>query len=136
MQLTYQALAQALDARQRCEKTGNDGWRDEWHDRIEWLMREHMPSGSGVDCGTRFDWDASTPNRLVLSFSFHHMNAAGYYDGWTEHKAVISPDFVHGFDLRVTGRNRNAIKDCLGELYHSALSAEFKGWPDRQNVAA
>ena len=80
-----------------------------------------MPSGSGVDDGCELD-DSSTPNRLVFLTSFHHMDEHGGYDGWTSHKVIVTPDLAFGFDVRVTGPNRNDIRDYLGELFHAALS--------------
>jgi hypothetical protein len=45
------------------------------------------------------------------------MNEGGYYDGWTEHQVIITPSLQHGFDVRVTGQDRNEIKDYLAELF-------------------
>ena len=53
------------------------------------------------------------------------MNENGMYDGWTEHKIVITPDLLHGFNLSIGGRNRNEIKDYLHEVYSAALAEEF-----------
>lgn len=125
---TYQALARAFGAKLNCEKSGNEKWLHIWADRITTLMRERMPSGSGVDGGTSFDWHASRENRLVLLLSFHHMNDGGYYDGWTDHTAIIEPDLQCGFTLRITGRNRNDIKSYLADLLHAALSEEMGDW--------
>lgn len=127
----YRALARAYGAASNCEKSGNVEWLDIWKDRIDnAIMRERMPSGSGVDNGTVFDWDASRENRLVLSLSFHHIDDMGAYDGWTDHKAIIEPDLQFGFVVRVTGRNKRDIKDYLGSLLHHALGADFGDWRD------
>ena len=128
----YQKLAKAFVAYHNCQN--NHGrlavehyaeWVDIWRDRIDTIMREDFPSGSGVDTGTLFDWEFSKKNRLVLSLSFHHMNGDGYYDGWTEHKIVITPDLADGFEIKVTGQNRNDIKSYLADLIHGVLTKEF-----------
>jgi hypothetical protein len=35
-------------------------------DDIDYILANHMPSGSGVDCGTKLD-ESSTPQRLVFT---------------------------------------------------------------------
>lgn len=123
----YQAIAIALNARNNCEASGNTEWRDRWQARLDAIARDVLPSGSGVDNGTAIDGD-SPADRIVLAMSFHHMDENGTYDGWTEHEIVASASLVNGFELRVTGRNRNGIKDYLADLYGAALWAEYE-WP-------
>lgn len=90
-------------------------------EEIERLVKEFMPSGSGFDSGTTLNLDKSNRLKLTFETAFHHMNDNGYYDGWTHHSVIITPHF-NGFDLRVTGRDRNGIKDYIGDCFESALS--------------
>jgi hypothetical protein len=60
----------------------------------------------------------------VIDTSFHHMNENGMYDGWTDHQIIITPSFISGFDIRVTGRNMKGIKEYLIDLFHYVLSKE------------
>ncbi len=80
-----------------------------------------LPSGSGIDAGMKFDWQTSTSNKLVFTFSFHHLNGGGYYDGWTEHKLILTPTFGY-FDSNITGQNKNDVKDYLYDVFHSVFS--------------
>jgi hypothetical protein len=144
-------LAQLVDARTRCyrdaiaaqdiDRGGNpfvrtpekdaardlctlkSGWADKHAQRINKLVADHMPSGSGFDNGTRLDLDASTPSKLVFDTAFHHMDQHGYYDGWTEHRIIVTPSLTSAFDLRITGVNRGQIKDLIHDAMHHALSA-------------
>lgn len=119
----YRQYARTLNALSNCIKSNNHEWEDRHTASLE-ALDDFMPSGSGVDCGTKLDIDASLrqADRLVFTFSFHHMDDAGGYDGWTDHKAVVSPSLVYDFDLKITGRDRNGIKEYLHELFHAALS--------------
>ena len=126
MTTIYQQIARTLGACINCEKSGNVEWLDKHTDKLHALVKEHLPSGSGVDCGTKLDLDKSTPNKLVFTFGFHHMNEGGYYDGWTEHTCVITPDLQFEISLRITGRDRNQIKDYLYDLYQYALTRELE----------
>jgi hypothetical protein len=84
-----------------------------------------LPSGSGIDCGTELDRAACKPGKLVFTFSYHHMNEAGMYDGWTEHTLIVTPSF-DGIDLRITGRDRNQVKEYLYDIYHNDLTQEVE----------
>lgn len=89
-------------------------------DRIKTTVKDFMPSGSGVDDGTKLD-DRSNPDKLEFIASFHHMDENGCYDGWTDHRVIVKPSLVFGTSIRVTGRDRNQIKDYLHELFDIAL---------------
>jgi hypothetical protein len=117
----YQALARAVEARANCIRSSNVDWQPRWEDRIKVLINAYMPSGSGWDTGTTLDLETSTPDKLVFYGSYHHMNDGGMYDGWTDHSITIRPSLTRGFDLRVTGRDRNDIKDYLAEMFDCAL---------------
>lgn len=121
----YQRLASLVQARANCAN-GNNEWFERHTDAAEDLVKEYMPSGSGFDAGTKIDFDKTTPERLTFTTSFHHMNENGYYDGWTKHNVVVTPSLAFGFNLRVTGRDRNDIKDYIAETFQDALSDELK----------
>ena len=106
-----------------CEERSNVEWSGIWQERIAELCSEHLPSGSGFDAGSKLEIEESRGDRLIFSTSFHHMDDSGMYCGWTEHRVVVTPSFIGGFDLKVTGRDKNGIKDYIGETFHNALSA-------------
>lgn len=91
-----------------------------WLERVERIM-DTAPSGSGIDLGTRLDLEESGNTKLVFQVDYHHMNDSGYYDGWTEHRAIVTPRLT-GIDIKITGRNRNGIKDLLGDEIHHWLT--------------
>ena len=84
------------------------------------------PSGSGIDNGTRIDLAKSNARELHFTFDFHFMNGAGYYDGWESYKLKVTPAFVGGLDMHITGKNRNDIKDYLYEMYDYWLKSEIE----------
>lgn len=123
----YQHIASRLAAIENCRKHGNSEWIDRHTEWIEDILKEKLPSGSGFDSGTLLNWERSTPNKLIFLTSFHHMDEHGGYDGWTEHEVIVTPDLASGFNLRVTGRDRNGIKDYIGDIFADTLSAECVG---------
>lgn len=120
----YREIASLVQARLNCSRSGNQEWYDKHADSIEKLVKDHMPSGSGIDNGTAIDLDESTPNKLVFTFGYHHMDENGYYDGWTHHKLVVRPSLVHDIDMKISGENRNDIKEYLYDTFHYALTQE------------
>jgi len=125
-QKVYQKIAALIVARNNCINPGNVEWFDKHTERLDEIAKNHLPSGSGVDSGTEIDLDRSTEKKIVLNTSYHHMNDGGMYDGWTDHTITATPSF-DGFDLKVSGRDRNQIKDYLGDLFYHALMEEIEG---------
>lgn len=115
-----QAIATYIVAIENCKKIGNTEWYDRWSERLKAIM-DTAPSGGGIDNGTQLD-STSGAGKLIFLAPFHHMNDAGMYDGWTDHRVVVRPAF-DGIDVTVTGRNRNQIKDYLGDVFHEWLTA-------------
>ena len=118
----YQVIASRTEAIKSCIKTGNKEWENK-HGEILDSIEKDLPRGSGIDAGTTIDRKQTTRNKIVLNTAFHHMDTNGYYDGWTEHTVIVTPSF-DGIDIRITGRNRNDIKDYLHELFDHVLSQQ------------
>jgi hypothetical protein len=112
-------IARALGLR----TSSNADYQELAESRIEDLMKT-APSGSGFDAGTKFDYEKSFLNKLVFTTSFHHLSDNGYYTGWTDHMITVTPDFRSGFDLKVSGRDRNNIKEYIADTFHTWLSEE------------
>jgi hypothetical protein len=83
-------------------------------------INARLPSGSGFNSGSEFLPCESRPDRLVFKTAFHHMDENGYYDGWTQHSVIVTPTF-EGFNIRVTGKNKNDIKDFIADCFHAVL---------------
>lgn len=101
-------------------------------DDLESLVKQFMPSGSGIDCGTKLDIEKSTPTKLVFTFDYHHMNEHGYYCGWTSHKLIVTPTF-DDFDMQIIGQHPSKTKHqtdwfhaYLYDTFRHALSSRFE----------
>jgi len=121
MNKLYQIIASKAQAMRNCEDKGNTEWQARHKQDIFDLVKELLPSGSGFDSGTKIDLDYCTDTKLVFNTSYHHMNDNGMYDGWTEHGIVVTPSF-DGFDIKVTGRDRNEIKSVIADYFYTDLS--------------
>lgn len=124
----YEVLAQAIQAQQNCVTNNNTSWFGKWYDFIEDLVKDHFPKGSGFDNGTTLEEDFN-PERLVFDVSFHHMNENGMYDGWTDHQVIVTPSLSHGCNLRITGPNRNEIKDYIHDVFTAVLHKKVERYP-------
>lgn len=116
----YQRLASAFVARRNCAAVGNTEWFDRHTRTIQELVSRYMPSGSGWDTGTQYDLDSWTDSKMTFTGSFHHMDDHGGYAGWTDHVVTVRPSF-DGIELRISGSNRNDIKDHLHDMFYTAL---------------
>lgn len=88
-------------------------------------VKKNGPSGSGIDMGTALS-EKSTMDCIVLGTHFHHMDEHGSYDGWTDHMVRCKASMLFGIDVTVSGRDRNQIKDMLGEMYQRWLLSEME----------
>ncbi len=114
----YQLFARWSQAQANCDARGNTPWSEKWQNAIDGLM-DSAPHGGGFDSGTRFvDFDNG---KLRFETHFHHMNQYGYYDGWTDHTITVSPDLACGFDLTISGRNKNDIKGYILDVFSDWL---------------
>ena len=120
----YSRLAQLLDAYRRNVETGNDEWRDKHQEMIDSLCENHLPHGSGFDSGVSLDYDRSNPNKLVFNAPYHHMDENGFYAGWGDYAVTVKPSLAFGFDLTISGRDRNGFKDYATELFDYMLREE------------
>lgn len=118
----YKKIASLLNAIENCKKSNNTKWFEKHSEKIELLVKNCMPSGSGFDCGTTLALERSTPEKLVFITSYHHMNTDGYYDGWTDHTVTVQPSLQFDFTLTVLGENRNDIKDYMHDVFSEALN--------------
>ena len=95
-------------------------WKVKAQEKLDKVL-DSLPSGSGIDNGTKIDFDKSSEDKIVLEVGFHHMNDHGYYIGWTHHVLTVTPSFNFGPNIKIAGPNKNQIKDYLGEVYLHAL---------------
>jgi hypothetical protein len=122
----YAELALLLSAIENCRKSGNDEWALVHREKAEGLVKAYMPSGGGFDAGTHLDVSCSSADKLIFNTSFHHMTGEGFYDGWTSHDVIVTPSLAFGIEVRVSGRNRNDIKDFIHSAFHDALTLEVE----------
>lgn len=118
---TYEWIAQKVVAIDNCRVARLDDWLERHTETLEAFMRNGAPSGSGFDDGTRLDLECSNARRLVFVTAFHHMGEHGSYDGWTEHTVTVRPSLALGFELTISGRDRDGIKEYIADVFHNWL---------------
>lgn len=111
-----------LSAIASCKASENQEWAENHTENLDDICKKYLPIGSGLDCGVQLLIEESNIDRVVFSFGFHHLDD-GYYNGWTSHKLIVTPSF-NGFDMRITGKDKNEVKEYLYDLFHAVLSAE------------
>lgn len=119
--INVKELASKLTAYKICQKVNNLDWEFKHKDAIE-LMLYNLPSGSGLDNGVKFDWNNSNADKLVFTFSYHHLNENGYYEGWTDHKLIITPSLAFGIKMNITGKDKNQVKEYLYDTFNDLFT--------------
>lgn len=124
----YMAIARALQAYRNCIASGNTEWQDRHETRITTLCNA-LPSGAGFDSGCCLLISQSTPEKLIFEADFHHMDQHGGYDGWSTHTVIVTGSLAFGFNLHITGRDRNEIKDYISECFGTVLGEMIDEYP-------
>ena len=122
MTTVIKQIAVSLQAMLNCEKSDNEDWRQIHESNIEKIVDKYLPSGSGFDSGTQFDFDKSSPEKLVFNTSYHHMKDTGYCM-WTNHKVTVTASLLFGFDVKITkGKADENDMDYYHDTFQSALN--------------
>ena len=110
-------LKQVYEAHEYCNRVNPENdIQHQMYEKYEAIIKQFddmLPIGSGI-CNTKVI--SVTDKKIVISFSYHHMNDNGYYEGYTDHECRITAKF-DGFNIYISGRNKNDIKDYLHELF-------------------
>jgi hypothetical protein len=119
----YQHIASMCDAWNRCCKEDNHIWSERHGDNVEYLAKNFLPSGSGIDSGCKVDFGKTTGEKLVINSSFHVMNEHGYYDGWIDFQVIITPSLVFDYHIDIRGRfgKHQDLKDYLVDTFRYHL---------------
>lgn len=125
MTTVIEKIASALSALHNCERTGNVEWQRRWNDTLDHIERNVLPSGSGIDQGVTIDRNNPLARVVRLYVPFHHMNEHGYYTRWENYTVDVTPDW-DGIEIKIHGKDRNAVKDYLGDLFQTVLMSEIE----------
>lgn len=115
-----ESISSTVQALKTSQERNNIGWMGKWKNRLVELEKE-LPSGCGFDLGTSIVINDCKSNKIVLHTSYHHKNDIGYYDGWTYHDIIVTPSF-YDIELRITGKDKNNIKDYIHDTFYSSLT--------------
>lgn len=124
-------IASTMVAYNNCVKSGNSEWEQNHREKLEYIERNILPCGSGIDCGTRIDWEKTKGDKIVLTTDYHMMDEHGYYCGWIENiRITITPSF-NGINIKIYGtfskyKIGEALKDYLHEVFYDYLTQIYK----------
>lgn len=105
-------------------KTVNDDFKEVCEDRI-YELEQKLPHGAGLNSGCKIDVQNSSSDKVIIHFKYHHMNENGFYCGWTQHSMVVKPKLWNDFDLKISGKNKNLIKEYLYDLFNDTLKEMY-----------
>ena len=121
-------IANTIVAYQNCVKSGNmSGWKEKHLERLRNYEKNFLPSGSGIDNGTKINLDLSKGERVILHGDYHCMDDNGMYAGWVKFRVTVTPSFIGDINVKVgitghvPGGDRDGLRDYLTETYDAVL---------------
>ncbi len=86
-----------------------------------------LPSGCGIDDGTKINLEKSMPNMIILDSSYHCMED-GYYTEWVDFEVTILPSLAQEYymEIEIDGDDIVNLSDYLHETYGISLSEKVE----------
>lgn len=94
--------------------------RDRYRAQLEQAARDYLPSHSGFDGGTQFDFEGSSRDKLCFVTWYHHMTA-GRYTGWTRHVVTLRPSFSECPEIDISGPDQGGSKEFIEDAFKEAF---------------
>ena len=116
----YQKIAQAAEML-HC---GTQQYEERAEERVAELEKK-LPSGSGIDSGTKIDRGPTNANRIVLLVDYHHMNDLGFYVGWATYTVTVNASLAWGIEIQAEGGDADT-REYLEEVFYQALREEIE----------
>lgn len=104
-------IASTLEAIENCKETGNKEWKVR-HERSLKALIDCLPSGSGIDCGTKLE--SAQAKQIVFKAEYHMMDSDGYYDGWETFLIEVLPSFS-GIEIGVKWEKTKRCADIMSD---------------------
>ena len=121
----YQKIAILLSSINNKTILNHDIIEEKENELLE-IVKNYFPSGSGFDTGAKIDIEKSNSKKIIVfTVEFHHMNENGFYDGWTYHEIKIIPNLAYDFTIRISGKNKNEIKEYIDDVFSDLLYKEI-----------
>ena len=79
-------------------------------------LLKQLEGGGIVNMNMEGDAWKNSEKKLVLSFSYDHMDESGSYVGASEYMATVTPSLVSGINVKVMGKHadiREYLEDTL-----------------------
>jgi hypothetical protein len=118
-QTVVQAIVNAGIARENCIKHNNQEWKTKWTIRLNYLIENCLPSGSGFDSDIEVEYIGN--DKIVFIVPYHPMDENGFYDPWIQAKVIVKPTF-DGID--VTARGAKQHNDYIADTMWGCLVSE------------
>ncbi len=125
----FQQIARQIDRRLRLINLDvvPEKWITDCEEKLE-KLETLLPSGSGIDSGTKINLEDSKPNMIILDSSYHVM-ADGYYTHWIDFEVIVLPSLSFPFMLDIDAAwddGNDDIQDHLYQTYEMNLSEELE----------
>jgi hypothetical protein len=113
----YQEIATLIVAIKNCQKVGNEELEHRHSERLHYIQRNCLPSGSGFDTGCTIDIHRSNNKKIIIGSAYHPLN-------WIHFEVIVTPSF-QGCDVQVkepfSRHNAMDLKNYITETFEESL---------------
>lgn len=124
----YKKIASLVVAIENCRQSNNEEWLEKHSDHLTDIVKNNLPSGSGIDSGCSIDLDNSSGDKIIIVSSYHVMSDLGCYDGWIDFTVTVRPSLQFDYTLMIQGKfgKNQDIKDYLYDVFSHCLEQIVK----------
>jgi hypothetical protein len=127
----YREIAQCIESKNYIGSHSID-----WMDYLDDIVKNYLPSGSGIDSGNSIDMVKSNSSRIVINSAYHSMDNDSYC-GWNEFTIVVTSSLLSTFSISINFHGIKpksyGLKDYLLDLYNYSLTRTMQ---DSDNIGA
>lgn len=121
MNTVIREISSLLQAIENCKESENNEWEARHRQALD-SIAGILPSDSGFDSGSKVS-DESTPERVVIETSFHHMDECGSYTYWSTFSVIITASLLYGLSIDLDGLEEGDESDQLADHVHQVFSS-------------
>ena len=128
-----QKIANGMVLLKRADPTMSAHVLDDWHNTLEKIEYELLPSSNGFDIGTTINREESNIDKLMFNTAFHAMDN-GFYTEWLHFTVTVTPSLLYTINIGVkcitndpimTDEELEFLVDYIGEAFQDVLLSEY-----------
>lgn len=100
----------------------NENFVDQREDNLD-KLEGLLPSGSGIDCGSRIDRESYSETEFSIDADYHYMDDNGFYAGWFTFRITVTANLAWNYNVEceITSNDTDEDWEYIEDLYNQYL---------------